>query len=289
MRTIVPYSSLKANSWAYDFTPSLEIRQKYMYVQCMGHYIATPNYRVIRRSNIHSYLLLYTRSGTGIVEYKEKKIVLDKESAILIDCDLIHSYYCAPQSGEWDFYWIHFSGTCINGYLQEIINSLTPVNIDLSNAFHQIYNYSREYNNINIIRASTAIINMCSDILALVKSSQLNSDNKISPIIKRSIEFMEERLTAKLTLDDISKEFGISKFYFSHLFKSQTGMTPYEYLINIRISYAKSLLRTTSFSVTEISENSGFNGCSYFIQQFKKQVGMTPLAYRNRFTNDSSN
>ena len=53
MRPLTPYSSLKGNSWAEDFTPSGEIRQKYMYVQCMGHYEATPSYSVISRSNLH--------------------------------------------------------------------------------------------------------------------------------------------------------------------------------------------------------------------------------------------
>ena len=289
MKTSVLYTSLNEKSWSKDLTPSLDVRKKYMYVQCIGHYFATSNYCVVNRHNVHSFLLLYTHSGTGIIEYRNKKITLTQGMSFLIDCDLKHSYYAGAEE-LWDFYWIHFSGTCIEGYMQEIVDACCVTNIDINSIFHEINHYSQENNTIaNSILASTAIIEMCTKILLNIKESISNCDHMQSAIIWNSITFIEENMTRKLCLDDICREFSISKFYFSHLFKSQTGMTPNEYLSSIRISKSKSLLRSTDLSVSEIADNSGFNGSSYFIHYFKKQVGMTPLTYRNQFAHDASN
>lgn len=289
MRTIVPYSTLSGDSWAEDLTPSLEVRQKYMYVQCMGHFYAASNYSVRYRSNIHSYLLLYTLDGVGIVEYKQKMITLSKGLSIIIDCELLHSYY-PVKDNTWNFYWIHFSGTCIEGYLKEISDSCQTIDLDLYDIFHKIYEYSRENNNIsNMIHASTTLIELSSRALINIKEHQHNNDHMISPVIKNILTYMEEKMTSSLTLDDICHEFSISKFYFSHLFKAQTGMTPMEYLTSLRLSDAKSLLRSTDLSIAEIAESCGYNGSSYFIHYFKMQEGMTPLSYRNQFAHDSTN
>ncbi|MCH4192729.1 MAG: AraC family transcriptional regulator [Butyrivibrio sp.] len=289
MRTIVPKPELDSGSWAEDLTPSQEMKQKYMYVQCIGHFYTNAKYSVINRSNVHSYLLLYTQSGNGVLKYMDRIISLTPGTAIMIDCDKLHSYYCAPDC-LWNFYWLHFSGTCIEGYLQEIVDSCHIIRMDLMKRFHDIYDLSKESDNItHIIQTSTAIITLCSDILINIRTSRSGSEYGISPVIRNSITYMEEKMTSKLSLDEICSQLGISKFYFSHLFKAQTGLTPTDYLTNLRLSYAKSLLRSTSMSISEIADSSGYSGSNYFIQHFKKNVGMTPLAYRREFLMISSN
>lgn len=288
MRTIIPYKSLRENSWAEDLTPSQEIRQSCMYVQCMGHYSATTAYGVIGREHLHSYLYLYTNEGSGILSYKGREVKLPTGCSAVLDCDLPHSYYCDPEQ-NWDFYWIHFSGSCIDGYLSEIIDNWDICHQGSADIFYLIYDESRASDNIiHAIQSSTALIDLCSALLVELKQNQQSRGNTVSPIIKNAIFYLEEHITQELRLDDLCAALDVSKFYLSHLFKEQTGFSPYEYLITLRLSYAKSLLRSTQEPVSVIAEKAEFGGSSYFIQLFRKREQITPLQYRNYFLHLSS-
>lgn len=81
-------------------------------------------------------------------------------------------------------------------------------------------------------------------------------------------------------LSTISEVLGISGSYLSRLFKKRTGQNFIDHLLETRISHAKFLLETSSLSIAEISQKSGFSESTYFTQVFKKNVGLTPSQYR---------
>lgn len=68
--------------------------------------------------------------------------------------------------------------------------------------------------------------------------------------------------------------------YFSHSFKDVFGVSATNYLANIRIEKAKTLLTTTDMNITEIAESSGFSDSNYLARVFKKATGLSPLKYR---------
>ncbi len=114
--------------------------------------------------------------------------------------------------------------------------------------------------------------------LAYIKS---NIDHKIEEdFIDLAIRYIKQYHTSNITLDDLCKHFSCSRFYISHRFKKFTGLSFREYLNNIRIEDAKSLLAYSNLSVSEISYSIGFNDSNYFSNVFKKQVGFSPIAYR---------
>ncbi|MFS8652800.1 MAG: AraC family transcriptional regulator [Caldibacillus sp.] len=67
----------------------------------------------------------------------------------------------------------------------------------------------------------------------------------------------------------------------SYLFKQKTGKKFNEYVNQLRVEEAKSLLVETPFKVSEISEQVGFQEYKYFAEVFKKFTGITPTAYRH--------
>ena len=139
MKTVAPINNLYEGSWAEDYTPSEETRRKYLYPQCMGYYRTSQNYNVIKRSNLSSYLVIYTVSGQGCIEYKGQKTFLSPNQTVIIDCTLPHSYYNAPEC-NWGFHWLHFYGSGIEGYLADIIDNWAPVEIpDMDEFFNNIY------------------------------------------------------------------------------------------------------------------------------------------------------
>jgi AraC-like DNA-binding protein len=287
MKTIKPTGYLSKDSWSEDFTPSEDTRNSCLYVQCIGHYQAGPGYMVSRRHNLHSYLILYTMSGTGILEYMGKKEKLNRGNIALIDCTYDHSYYPEINTGKddlWNFKWIHFYGNCIDGYLKSITDNFMITEIsDCDDLFNQIYNELHKVSYSSNIACSTLLINLCSQYLINIKKCFQGKEKRISPIVRDAANIIEERFSSELALDDLCKELNISKYYLAHLFKEQIGYSPYEYLLTKRLSFAKSLLRGSDKSVSEISELCGFSKSSYFIQLFKKNEHTTPLQYRKYF------
>ena len=283
MRTIIPFSSLENDSWAEDFTASQECRQHFMYIQCMGHYKAGPEYGVYKRKNLHSYLLLFTSHGEGVINYLGKELSIPEGFATIIHCSVEHSYYCAP-GNIWYFRWIHFSGECLSGYLSDYMNNWGVTSLSCgSERIQDIYRKATSNELADNIEVSTTLISICSEMLVNLMRNKAESGKKLSPVIRSAIDIFEEEFSTNLDLDYICQRLCISKYYFSRTFHEQTGYSPNEYLITIRLNNAKSLLRSSTETIDEIACKCGFSTSTYFIQAFKKREGMTPKQYRKFF------
>lgn len=95
------------------------------------------------------------------------------------------------------------------------------------------------------------------------------------------LNYLNEHYPDNISLDDAAKYLGFSKYYFTRLFKQQTGMTFYDYLSRKRISAAQAML-STDLSITEIALRTGFNDPSSFTRCFKKVTDSSPNEYRSR-------
>ena len=92
---------------------------------------------------------------------------------------------------------------------------------------------------------------------------------------------------AMVSLENLSRHFGRSKSYISHMFKKTGGMSVREYCNHLKLEDAKRILLSSDRSVTEISLEVGFQDVSYFVNLFKKRYGNTPLQYRKQYKKES--
>ena len=99
-------------------------------------------------------------------------------------------------------------------------------------------------------------------------------------IIDKAKEYIYANFKKDISLDDVSREVDISPYYFSKIFKKETGENFIEYLTNIRIEKAKELLENTDMSMKEICLEVGYSNPNYFSRSFKKNVGVTPTEYK---------
>ena len=106
---------------------------------------------------------------------------------------------------------------------------------------------------------------------------------KTPKIIKDVIEYINRHFHEAITLEQMAKHFSISKSHLSSYFRKYIGVSPYEYLLNVRLEQAKRLL-THGGSITDVCYACGFSDYSHFIQFFKKRTGMTPHKYQKTHT-----
>lgn len=100
--------------------------------------------------------------------------------------------------------------------------------------------------------------------------------------IKLAIGYMTAHCHRRLTVDDIAREAGMSKYYFLRAFKKLTGTTVISFLNMLRCEHAKKMLAAGQSSVEEVAARSGFESHSYFSKVFKKYTGVLPSAFGTR-------
>ncbi len=92
---------------------------------------------------------------------------------------------------------------------------------------------------------------------------------------------MDANYSENITLDTLASLSHMNKYYMAHAFTKYIGVSPITYLLRKRIQEGKSLLESTTYSISQISTALGFSSQSYFAQTFKKATGKTPNQYRN--------
>jgi AraC family transcriptional regulator len=114
-----------------------------------------------------------------------------------------------------------------------------------------------------------------------VKPVLNNYENGLSQRkLQQSIDYIQAHLSGDISLDDVAIITGMSRYYFCHLFKRSTGMSPYQYVIKCRIDRAKELLLfRQDCSIADVAFQVGFGSQSQFTKYFKKWVGTTPKKF----------
>ncbi len=94
--------------------------------------------------------------------------------------------------------------------------------------------------------------------------------------VNKAICHMEENLTKELSVEEIAGKAGLSASYLSRLFKESTGLSPWDYLLRLRLEKAKELLASSSASIAEVALRSGFCDSSHMAKTFKRLEGRSP-------------
>jgi len=99
--------------------------------------------------------------------------------------------------------------------------------------------------------------------------------------LQRACVYISECYAEEITLDDVARKAGFSKYHFTRLFREYTGMTFYHYVNTVRMSTAQTMLTDPQNSITSIAFAVGYSSMSSFIRMFKGFYGFTPSAYRH--------
>ena len=98
--------------------------------------------------------------------------------------------------------------------------------------------------------------------------------------LRKAIDYIHDNLGASLDLRSISQVAGLSEFHFARLFKTATGVAPFQFVTRARMERAKQLLRQTRLPVFQIADRVGFQKPSHFSARFRTISGCSPDSYR---------
>ena len=227
-------------------------------------------------NNRPSHGLAYFADGEHLYTFeKNKKIICEKGDLIYL-----------PQSSNYTVYQLKHNKNApknvfaIN-FLISTDEKFEPFKITLKNPakIEALFESAeREWVKKDIGYAD-AVFSDLYKILSLIKKDYRSDyyGSKYREIISPAISYIRNNYTAKkITAETLADICGISVSYLRRLFSRCYGVSPIEYIINLRLEYAKEMIYSGDFSVTAAAEKSGFNDISYFSRAFKKHFGVSP-------------
>ena len=107
-----------------------------------------------------------------------------------------------------------------------------------------------------------------------------NQTGRYEPLIQEVKEYVSLHLSERMSVKELADRVYMSTTHFSRIFKQQTGLSPYEFILISRMNRAKELLHQSDMSISQIAYASGFNSESNFIHSFSRNTGMTPNKFR---------
>ena len=270
------------------YTPSGFARNSLLHLQEIGNLTAQKPH-VSSRSALASYLFFRVREGEGILTYEGKVYPLSKGSCVFVDCHKAYSHATSSQK-LWTLEWCHFNGPTLAYVYDKYVErggrpAFEPKD---EKAFQDIWQRLFE-----IAMGSDYVkdmkINEClSELLTLLMVESWHPEDVTDmPAKKKSVVLVKMWLDAhyadKIKLDDLSARFFVNKYYLTRVFKDQYGQSINAYLLSVRITKAKQLLRFTDKSVEEIGLECGLGALHYFSRVFKEVEGMPPSSYREQW------
>ncbi len=234
-----------------------------------------------KRTEIRNeYIIHYVEKGKGYFETSGKKhTVTEGEIFVIFPGDKI--CYYADDEAPWTNGWINFVGKGAEELLSRAgITKTSPTlsvkNEKLISTLKHCLKYIQEDNYTQTRLSAYAL-----EFLSLIEEKKKSSDTltKKEKYISSAISYMEYYFADGISASDVSNYLGLERTYFYRIFKNETGVSPTDFLTNLRIEKAKQLINSGE-SFTEVATAVGINDIYYFSKLFTKEVGMTPSAYR---------
>lgn len=257
-----------------------------LYPQEAGEFLAGPAYYTTREG-FASYLIKYTVSGGGLLDYQGQQYMISPGQIYWIECRKKHSYRTNPSVGSWHTVWVHFYGANAQFYYDMYMKQTgsSPVSsIPVDSPVYNILCSLLEQSGSNTYQQKNDLIlaNLLSQLITECTLVSMAADHPDDiPQTVRSVQlYLMQNHQKKITLEQLGQQFNINPFYLQKQFKRYVGQSPAEYLIYLRMTASKELLRNSQKSISEIARQVGIDNLGYFTRLFKKQEGMTPQEYR---------
>ncbi len=120
--------------------------------------------------------------------------------------------------------------------------------------------------------------------LAICHLVKTCSNRDYSLLVSSVMDRIRNGYTQKMSLSTIADEFGVNASYLASCFKRETGLSVGDYITQLRLEHARTLLTVSTQEISEIGQTVGLQDHSYFTRLFRERYGLSPMAYRRRLS-----
>lgn len=272
-------AGIREESVHFYAVPSDLAKSLYYYVNSLGHFYVEPPYYV-RRMDFNSFLLLVVEDGTLRIATENGSRGISAGGTVLLDCHRPHCYYA---DGPCEFRFVHFNGANSEEFYEAILKNHDGQNIFSGSepARRFLWEILERFAGDPKPNEEIISVGLYRTLCALLRDGEnCSARDSGRSAVARTEDYIHRNLGKALSVAELAEVAGYSVCYFTRKFRSETGMTPYHYLLVSRISRSKQLLTSTNLTVQRISEEVGFGSAENFIHAFTRETGVSPERFR---------
>lgn len=251
-------------------------------------YVTESNYEEDWHSTFHSHFfteMIYITKGSGHFVSTKEKIPFEANQVILVNENIQHTEKSNPDDPvgyiALGFRGLSFkdaeNGELIPFSIYNIKNDKDDVQFILQMLLSEVK--KSRYQDSLIIHNLLEIL-----LVHLFRGNRVELEKTTLPLFNKDISvvkhFIDRNYHDPITLDQLAEISHMNKYYMAHSFKKSIGISPIEYLNEVRIGKSMHLLESTDHPISFIASLTGFSSPSYFSQAFKRVMNLTPQEYR---------
>ncbi len=231
------------------------------------------------------YQILYISEGEGEFEVEGgQTFELHPGNAVILFPNVWHRYRPNPTVG-WNEYWVSINGPVIDRWVEhQFISPKQPL-YRLEDGRTVVDSYSRilELIHLETPGYTQLIASEASSLIASILATQRTEQagDKALKMIRDAKRCLENQVEEIPEMKRLAASLHYSTSHFYRLFKEHTGLTPYQYHLQIRINRACFLLRNTDLPIKQIAARLHFSSPYHFSKMFKARLGVSPTKWRN--------
>lgn len=215
------------------------------------------------------WLLHYVVSGTGIFE-REGNTYTVKAGDIFVIPPFVETFYQADEHDPWRYIWIGFRADSLP---EEVLSHAVIHRPDAESIFWEM-SHCLEKENGKSAYLSSKIWELFSLLLEDLPTA--------STIVDKAIHFMNAEYAGGINVTAVAKKLNVDRTYFSALFKKTVGVSPMEYLTDLRLRKAAQLMTVHGQPPLIAATSVGYFDYSHFSRTFKKRFGCSPRQFSKK-------
>ena len=276
----------------YLFNSRVPFREKKLPLRILsaGTYklYSVPRLPTLRPRGRVDWQIIYIAAGKGHFILDGKEVIVPAGSMVLFQPKQVQDYFYFGKD-KTQVWFVHFTGREVRNILRhyEIPTDGYILHTGISREYEDLFRRMRD----ELVRCSwgyeETLTYLFRELLMTMHRRMTENAPRVSGFIQDEIDraraFFDEHYNEEISIEQYAVSRNMSTSWFNRSFRSAVGTSPMQYILDVRIRNAQTLLETTDYSVTSIAALVGYENPMYFSRLFRKAKGLSPSKYRKTF------
>lgn len=250
-------------------------------VNCAGATVAKWPFKTVNSLGRKDYYFLYLKKGILDITINNTSQAIGAGTLVIMPPNSPYEYRHFEER-ELMYYWVHFTGSAVTDIFRSVNVERLPIVLSIPQASTAVdYQMSKMFD-VYIKKGDYRDneLSHCLDAMLIELAKKSGTSAQTQGRLSKSIKFINNNYTTEISVPKLAEMEALSVSRYIALFNEVMHTSPYQYIIELRLSAACEMLANSNLSITGISELLGFQSIFFFSKLFKKHIGVSPMQYK---------